>query len=917
LIADAQGVVQGFSQAERAATGFSGMQTRLASGALMTSDSYRDLLISIDAAIEESRGDILLTGQLIQQKERLVHEMHSLEESYTRAASGMRVGTRASNNAQFAVMSLARGMEDLRYGFYAVLNNIDPVIVGLQGLIRNAKSTKEVFLALGSVLKGPTGMFFMFTTFMTLIAMFSKRFGSMVSGVGRGVKNLKSSVNSIADEMLTLRETTYNIFEAPRDPKKLTQAIELVTEALRIQQTQAYYTRLENSKLGKLFIDQPYLRGFLTLILRKTPERTVLTAIMEQMEGFLATVEGGEGLFDKLNQLLSEWMTGERTGEKTIIAQIAKDLEDLDNQLRQYDAGARRIEELVFLRRQEELWLELLEDERITLTELEAEIVAINGLYGEERERLDRLIQRETIHLNILKERLRLRSQIGGVAVEPIEIGPKTIAEQSKTQIEAWVRSWTKSLKRGQNVLREVDVDLEQLIANAQIHASELAIFFADWGMQNRTILSDFSGAFAESFAQQVDQLIFEYNRLRDWEIDEIRADYQQQERMVKQRMEREIERIRDAVEEGLMLRSRALAEEATLRDEYDARFRAITEEQKEFEKRIARERLTVINQTYRLMVRATRDAVREMVKELAKLAILKLVKLISGPLGTILEAGFAYQEFRAQGASQLARYQAAGTQSLIPPGGGFGSSGLNLATNEFTNSIALQNSLMTDLVQQNAHATDQAALTLNRVQTAFDSIQYELADTRRLLVDRPNVDMSIPVNELNRSVLTLIQSAQQNTVSIRDAMLTVQRSQTESEVAQRHITDVKRLLVDRPNVDMSIPVNELNRSVLTLMQSAQQNTASIRDAMFAAYRSQAESQIAQRHIAETTRTLAMNQSTAGPSVEELNKSIATQNALLNELSKRGIKVSGTDYHDGETIVRTYDTRMKFTEAHT
>src|SRR5699024_2437118 len=142
--------------------------------------------------------------------------------------------SKSSGTANFAVLGLSQGLQDLPFGFIGIQNNIPMVIRSFSQLRQKAGSTSGAFKELGSALLGSGGLFLGTSLLISGITLLTQKYGSL---------------GNAYDELFG------NISDAERLQKKLNKALEesLETTSSAISTITSLKTMRECANYG--FVD--------------------------------------------------------------------------------------------------------------------------------------------------------------------------------------------------------------------------------------------------------------------------------------------------------------------------------------------------------------------------------------------------------------------------------------------------------------------------------------------------------------------------------------------------------------------------------------------------------------------------------------------------------------------------------------
>ena len=203
--------------------------------ATITLLEVRDAQRELDAAFERSRGAD--QGQRIAQIRR---EYDALEEEIVEAAGAQDLfrtrlqGFGASGSAGAAsLIQLTRGIEDLRFGTFAAINNIEPFISSLNRLEKVSKATgvsirQQLIGALGS----PAGLLFLFQSALTITAILGPALTKLFSDGADEAEIFADSVESAVSQLIEFERASNIEFKIDADVDTLTDQIAIFERAI-------------------------------------------------------------------------------------------------------------------------------------------------------------------------------------------------------------------------------------------------------------------------------------------------------------------------------------------------------------------------------------------------------------------------------------------------------------------------------------------------------------------------------------------------------------------------------------------------------------------------------------------------------------------------------------------------------------
>src|SRR5699024_5073082 len=87
--------------------------------------------------------------------------------------------SKSSGTANFAVLGLSQGLQDLPFGFIGIQNNIPMIIRSFSQLRQETGSTRQALKGLGNALLGSGGLFLGTSLLISGITLLTQKYGSL------------------------------------------------------------------------------------------------------------------------------------------------------------------------------------------------------------------------------------------------------------------------------------------------------------------------------------------------------------------------------------------------------------------------------------------------------------------------------------------------------------------------------------------------------------------------------------------------------------------------------------------------------------------------------------------------------------------------------------------------------------------
>lgn len=176
---------------------------------------FRSNLIKQRDALASNETQLSSFNRKIAQTEATISRMSNVGlrnnvAALGRASMATKRFASASGSANFAILGLSQGVQDLPFGFIGIQNNIPMVIRAFSQLKQETGSTKKAFSSLGKSLMGSGGLFLGVSLLITGITLLTQKYGSL----GNAIKAIFGTFNE-ADQIQT---SLNKAFEDSKEP---------------------------------------------------------------------------------------------------------------------------------------------------------------------------------------------------------------------------------------------------------------------------------------------------------------------------------------------------------------------------------------------------------------------------------------------------------------------------------------------------------------------------------------------------------------------------------------------------------------------------------------------------------------------------------------------------------------------------
>ena len=158
-----------------------------------TTAAIKDQIKQLDLLETAYQDDALAMRDIVMQKQQLQSQLDGVAGGYDRAAS-------ANHRANLFMINFSRGIEDLKFGLPAVINNLEGIALGYQMMAKEAKAAEK---SVGSVLReslmSPAGMIAMLNLVVTTAFILGPTLRKAFNEGRLGARKLKQAVESALD----------------------------------------------------------------------------------------------------------------------------------------------------------------------------------------------------------------------------------------------------------------------------------------------------------------------------------------------------------------------------------------------------------------------------------------------------------------------------------------------------------------------------------------------------------------------------------------------------------------------------------------------------------------------------------------------------------------------------------------------
>lgn len=160
-------------------------------------------LLKTDVNITKSTSLLDKFGNEISQTassgEKLASGAINMSSAIQKTATPLNNLKRTSSGANFAILSLTQGIQDLPFGFIAIQNNIEQLFTSFIRLKTETGTFKSAISAMGTALTGPAGLGLAFSAVISALTYFSLK----NRGAKKDVDEFKQSIDNIQKSLKT------------------------------------------------------------------------------------------------------------------------------------------------------------------------------------------------------------------------------------------------------------------------------------------------------------------------------------------------------------------------------------------------------------------------------------------------------------------------------------------------------------------------------------------------------------------------------------------------------------------------------------------------------------------------------------------------------------------------------------------
>lgn len=122
---------------------------------------YAQVAMSLDSLMAKYADIPGLQQDIINRQKQLFYATERMNSGFNSMSGSMSQLTGATTSANMAFVNFSRVVQDAPFGLIGLANNIDPLLVSFQELVKAEGGTRQAFAALGRQLMGPAGLIFL------------------------------------------------------------------------------------------------------------------------------------------------------------------------------------------------------------------------------------------------------------------------------------------------------------------------------------------------------------------------------------------------------------------------------------------------------------------------------------------------------------------------------------------------------------------------------------------------------------------------------------------------------------------------------------------------------------------------------------------------------------------------------------